>query len=234
MLVVAAGLVVYAALLIWTNIGVDLLGQNLFRANQVELPRLGRPSPVPTAGTSGQETTALILSRAHLPINPDQPASRDVSNVIYPVAGRNGLHFSPDRCTGCGLCVYTCPTQAVTTNDNDRGYVRRFDLTKCVYCGLCESACPTSSIRLTLNPQPNQPTLAVLVVEGEIETLPCRLCGRHAPQTDLLAERIYEPPANGEETDEDEFERLRLTVNPNGVCLECQKRVLEAEERICG
>ncbi len=236
LLLVAAALVIYAALWFWTHIAADLLLQNIFHANQVELPKLGQSSTIPESGTSTGENTAMILSRAQLPLNPDQPAVRDFSNVIYPVAGRNGLHFAPDRCTGCGLCVYTCPTGAASTHETqgEEGYLRRFDLRRCIFCGLCESACPTSAIRLTLNAQPDQSLMTGLLVEARLEATPCRLCDRKVPQSDLMAERIYELQETGENADEEEFERRQLAINPQGLCLECQKRVLEAEEIICG
>src|SRR5437016_365820 len=106
LLVVAAGFLIYALAAIWTHVSVSLLWQNLFRSNQVALPGLGQPLPVLPAGTASEESTALVLSRAPIPLNPDQPTSRDYTNMIYPVAGRNGLHFAPERCTSCGLCVY--------------------------------------------------------------------------------------------------------------------------------
>lgn len=235
LLVVAAGFLIYGLAAIWTSVAAGrLLWQNLFRSNRVELPRLGRPLPVLPAGTTSQESTALVLSRAPIPINPDQPAPRDFTNIIYPVAGRNGLHFAPDRCTGCGLCVYSCPTGAITTQAQDEGHLRRFDLKTCVYCGLCESACPTSAIRLTFNPQPAQPERAGLMVEGHVKSEPCPKCKQKVPRPDLLAERIYELHSHDEEPDEDEINLRRKVINPQGVCLECQKRVLEAEELICG
>ena len=232
LLVVAAGLFIYAVAAIWTHISVGrLLWQNLFRANKVELPRLGRSLPVLPAGVAQEESTALVLSRARLPLSAEQPATRDFTNLIYPIAGRNGLHFAPDRCTGCGLCVYVCPTGAITTHEQDKGYVRRFNLAACVYCGLCEAACPTSAIRLTFKADPAQPETAGLLVEGLVETTPCRKCKRLIPQPDLMAERIYAPPIEAV-AEEEAAVRYRQTINPDGLCLECQKKVMEAEEKV--
>ncbi|HEX2913133.1 MAG TPA: 4Fe-4S dicluster domain-containing protein [Chloroflexia bacterium] len=238
LLVVAAGLLLYALAAIWTHVAAGrLLWQNLFRSNQVNLPSLGHEQAVPASGSDSGESTALVLSRTPMPLNPDQLAPRDFSNIIYPVAGRNGIHFAPERCTSCGLCTYSCPTAAITTPEQEKGYLRVFDLRKCVYCGLCESACPTSAIRLTLNAEPVQNQAETLTVQGEVETEACQVCKQKIPRTDLLAERIYaitDPAWEDQEPDEDELTRRTQAINPNGICLECQKRVIEAEDVICG
>jgi formate hydrogenlyase subunit 6/NADH:ubiquinone oxidoreductase subunit I len=234
LLAVAAGLFIYGAAAIWTHISVGrLLLQNLFRSNQVAMPHLGKPLAVVAGGTDQQESTALVLTRNPVPIDTGRPVERDFSNLIYPVAGRNGLHFAPERCISCGLCAYSCPTNAISTQnlDGKPTYLRQFDLKSCVYCGLCEAACPTAAIKLTFNPDPSKPEPELQTVTGEVETTACRLCRRKIPQVDLLAERIYQ---GEKEPDQKPQINHRRTINPQGICQECQKRVLEAEELICG
>lgn len=224
---VAIGFVIYAAAAVWTHTSVNLLVQNLLRSNQVALPLLGRPLQVLSSGASHEESTALVLARAPMPLDPNQAVVRDLSNLIYPMAGRNGLHFTPERCTSCNLCAYVCPTNAVSTLEQEGGYLRVFDLKACVYCGLCEAACPTNAIQLTVN---EQPFADKFFVQALVERQNCQLCQRKIPQTDLLAERIYQ--ANLEDTLDET--KLRQILNPQGVCQECQTQVLEAEDRICG
>ena len=46
-------------------------------------------------------------------------------------------------CTGCGLCVQQCPTQAVAVRDGVAVIVRP---EACSFCELCERSCPTGAI----------------------------------------------------------------------------------------
>lgn len=50
-----------------------------------------------------------------------------------------------DRCTGCGKCVFYCPTNAVEMQSSLPVIVRPAD---CAYCGLCEEMCPAGAIAL--------------------------------------------------------------------------------------
>lgn len=51
-----------------------------------------------------------------------------------------------ERCTGCGLCVTHCPTDAVEMVGGRPVITRPQD---CAYCGICEELCPTGAIELT-------------------------------------------------------------------------------------
>ncbi len=47
-----------------------------------------------------------------------------------------------DGCTGCGLCLEYCPTEAIAM----RGGVAEIDRDFCNSCGACSGACPQNAI----------------------------------------------------------------------------------------
>lgn len=48
-------------------------------------------------------------------------------------------------CVACGVCVKTCPKNAITIY---RGCYAVTDTAKCVGCGLCAKACPAGCITI--------------------------------------------------------------------------------------
>jgi coenzyme F420-reducing hydrogenase beta subunit len=49
-------------------------------------------------------------------------------------------------CNGCGACICTCETGALTFGENEKGFYRPlFDASKCVNCGICLSICPAQN-----------------------------------------------------------------------------------------
>ncbi|OGV66661.1 MAG: ferredoxin [Lentisphaerae bacterium RIFOXYA12_FULL_48_11] len=51
-------------------------------------------------------------------------------------------HVISDKCTMCGSCKETCPSEAI--NEGNPKFV--IDADKCVDCGLCVDACPVEAI----------------------------------------------------------------------------------------
>ncbi len=50
-----------------------------------------------------------------------------------------------DECTGCGLCVDECPSEALSLNDDG---ISTVDAGACVDCGACVDVCPVAAITL--------------------------------------------------------------------------------------
>ena len=48
-----------------------------------------------------------------------------------------------DRCTGCGLCLKACTTEAII---GDKKVVHVIDQSKCIQCGACYDACNLGAI----------------------------------------------------------------------------------------
>ena len=55
------------------------------------------------------------------------------------------LRVDAEKCTVCGACVDTCPTDALSIL-NERIIVREED---CIDCGACEDECPVAAIRVS-------------------------------------------------------------------------------------
>ncbi|MDY0267017.1 MAG: 4Fe-4S binding protein [Methanimicrococcus sp.] len=50
-----------------------------------------------------------------------------------------------DECTGCGLCIDECPSEALSLDSEGISVV---DADACVECGACIDVCPVAAITL--------------------------------------------------------------------------------------
>ena len=57
------------------------------------------------------------------------------------------LRIRKDLCLGCGLCVESCPRQAISLQSGQA----QIDQNRCNHCGLCLDVCPQGAI-LELRP----------------------------------------------------------------------------------
>ncbi len=93
------------------------------------------------------------------------------------------------RCVGCGICVLSCPKEAITQGPVGAAVKRAapvppivVDESKCSFCGVCVAMCPFGAIKLFINGEPKVP---IIEEEGfpklfksiEIDKDECTVCG---------------------------------------------------------
>lgn len=64
---------------------------------------------------------------------------------------RGKVHWNPDNCTGCQLCVKDCPSNALdlfVIDKKNKQFVMRYDLGRCTYCAQCVASCRFDCITL--------------------------------------------------------------------------------------
>lgn len=57
---------------------------------------------------------------------------------------RGKLHWNPEACTGCKLCVMDCPAKAIdlfVLDKKAKQFVMRYDIGHCTFCGQCVENC---------------------------------------------------------------------------------------------
>ena len=68
-----------------------------------------------------------------------------------PLSYRGKLHWDPESCTGCMLCVKDCPAEAIdffTLDKANKRFVFRYHADRCTYCGQCAYSCRFDCIDL--------------------------------------------------------------------------------------
>jgi NAD(P)H-quinone oxidoreductase subunit I len=61
-----------------------------------------------------------------------------------PARYRGKLHWNPEKCSGCQLCVKDCPSYAlelITVDKATKRFVMRFHSSRCTYCSQCVVSC---------------------------------------------------------------------------------------------
>ncbi len=65
---------------------------------------------------------------------------------------RGKLHWDPEKCTGCLLCVKDCPAQAIEVFMVDKAnkrFVLRYHLDRCTYCAQCVVSCRPGALEMS-------------------------------------------------------------------------------------
>ncbi|WP_245525975.1 4Fe-4S binding protein [Methanocorpusculum labreanum] len=114
------------------------------------------------------------------------------------------LILDTSRCVGCGICLDSCPKDAIVLQNagvlKGEGAIS-VDPVKCSYCGICAILCPLRAVKVTVN---GEKTLAILDNEGfpqydfttsidEKKCKRCTVCSEVCPEGAIIRDiPIYE------------------------------------------
>lgn len=78
-----------------------------------------------------------------------EPFPNPEPNEVQRLRGK--LHWNPENCTGCQLCVKDCPADALklfTIDKKSKQFVMLYDVGKCTFCAQCVENCRFGCITL--------------------------------------------------------------------------------------
>jgi formate hydrogenlyase subunit 6/NADH:ubiquinone oxidoreductase subunit I len=83
----------------------------------------------------------------HRPATGKYPFERQIS----PARLRSFLKWTPEACSGCGLCAMDCPANAIQVTMLDRKekqFVISYHADRCLFCGQCVESCRQGSLSM--------------------------------------------------------------------------------------
>jgi len=111
----------------------------------------------------------------------------------YLIAEFSGIEINEEKCGLCGLCLQSCPYNAITI-DSDKINVDKF---KCKGCGTCVSVCPTNAIEMNIDT--SEKILKPIEVISKFKKRPkiiafcCNSCGYAAADDAGYKKLFYNP-----------------------------------------
>lgn len=82
----------------------------------------------------------VLRSLFRRPVTEKYPFERSPA----PARLRGQLHWNPEKCTGCCLCVKECPADAlelITLDKKEKRFVLRYHVDRCTFCAQCVQNC---------------------------------------------------------------------------------------------
>ena len=82
----------------------------------------------------------VLQSLFRRPVTRTYPATK----TEPPPGLRSMLHWNPEACTGCRLCIKDCPADAIeliTIDKANKRFVMRYDVSRCIFCAQCVQNC---------------------------------------------------------------------------------------------
>lgn len=111
----------------------------------------------------------------------------------YLITEYTGIEINENKCGLCGLCVISCPYNAISIN-SEKITVDKF---KCKACGMCASVCPTNAIEMNINT--SEKILKTIEIFSKFNKKPkiiafcCQSCGYAAADDAGLKKLLYQP-----------------------------------------
>ncbi|MBY9018331.1 MAG: hydrogenase iron-sulfur subunit [Candidatus Lokiarchaeota archaeon] len=111
----------------------------------------------------------------------------------YLIADFTGINLNEEKCGLCGLCIKSCPFNAITL-DSEKIKIDGF---KCKGCGSCVSSCPTGALEMNIDS--TEKILRTIEVFSKSKIRPkilifaCESCGYAAADDAGLKKLVYPP-----------------------------------------